>query len=38
MGFQSRTKGKIGDESANGKWKGVPDIWSGILVGTATIG
>jgi len=26
MGFQSRTKDKIGGESADGQWKGVPDM------------
>jgi len=31
MGFQSRTKGKIGGESVDGQWKGVPDIWSSIF-------
>jgi len=26
MGFHSRTKGKIGSESADGKWKEVPGV------------
>jgi len=38
MGFQSRSKGKIGGESADGQRKRVPDIGGSVLVGAATVG